>query len=94
MPRPVRNILALPEQVGRAAAEEEQAAEDERVARDRPTDVGAGQLKVARETRQGDVHAVMSRMTISWAISRTNSSRRFLACGCLGCGRHGGDGCP
>ena len=44
------------EQVGGAAAEEEQAAEDERVARDRPADAGAGQVQVAGEARQRDVH--------------------------------------
>ena len=45
-----------PEQVGGAAAEEEQASEDERVAGDRPADVGAAELKVFREARQRDVH--------------------------------------
>ena len=45
-----------PEQVGGAAAEEEQASEDERVAGDRPADAGARELKVFREARQRDVH--------------------------------------
>ena len=39
---------ASSEQVGRAAAEEQQAAEDERVARDRPADAGAGQVRSRR----------------------------------------------
>ena len=36
--------------------EEQEAAEDERVARDRPADARASQLKVTREARQRDVH--------------------------------------
>ena len=44
------------EEIGGAASEEEQAAENKRVARDRPADVGAGQMKVTGEARQRDVH--------------------------------------
>ena len=69
------------EQVGCAAAEEEQAAEDERVARDRPADAGAAEAR-GRAARLGSAMftAVMSRMTISCAISSTNNSRPlFLA---------------
>ena len=45
-----------PKQVGGAAAEEEQAPEDQRVARDRPADVRAAQVEVTGEARQCDVH--------------------------------------
>ena len=44
------------EQIGGPATEEEQAAEDERVAGDGPADAGAAELEVAREARQRDVH--------------------------------------
>ena len=47
---------AAPEQVGGTAAEEQEAPEDERVARDRPADLGAAELQVLGEARQGDVH--------------------------------------
>ncbi len=47
---------AAPEQIGGAAAEEEQASEDERVAGDGPADARAAELKVFREARQRDVH--------------------------------------
>ena len=47
---------APPEQVGCAAAEEQQAAEDERVARDRPADRAAADVEVAGEAGQGDIH--------------------------------------
>ena len=44
------------EQVGGAAAEQEQAAEDQRVARDRPADVTAADVEVLRDVGQRDVH--------------------------------------
>ena len=47
---------ASPEQISRAAAEEQQAPEDERVARDRPADRAAADVEVAREAGQRDVH--------------------------------------
>ncbi len=47
---------ASPEEIGCTPPEEQQAPEDERVARDRPADVGAGQVQVSREARKGDVH--------------------------------------
>ena len=55
-PRPVRNMRRRPTRSASAAAEEEQAAEDERVARDRPADRRSTQLQIAGEARQGDVH--------------------------------------
>ena len=55
-PRPVRNMRRRPTQVGEPAAEEQQAAEDERVARDRPADRRSTQLQIPGEARQGDVH--------------------------------------
>src|SRR4051794_22841483 len=62
------------EHVGGAAAEQEQAAEHERVARDRPPQAAAGEPEVLLKIRQGNVHGEMSRMTISWA-SESNASR-------------------
>ena len=44
------------EQVGGPAAEQQQAAEDERVARDRPAEVAAGDVEVRGEVGQRDVH--------------------------------------
>ena len=61
-----------PEQIGGAAPEEEQASEDERVAGDRPADVGAVSWRSFARLGSAMFTAVMSRMTISWAISRTN----------------------
>jgi hypothetical protein len=39
-----------------AAAEQQQAAEDQRVGGDRPADRGAAEVQVAGQARQGDVH--------------------------------------
>ena len=43
------------EQVGGASAEQQQAAEDQRVARDRPADVAAGDVQALGHVRHGDV---------------------------------------
>ncbi len=63
------------EQVGGAAAEEEQAAEDQRVARDRPADARPVRSRSRARLGSAMFTAVMSRMTISCAISSTESSR-------------------
>ena len=44
------------EEVRGAAAEQQQAAEDQRVARDRPAQVSAGDPQLRREIRKRDVH--------------------------------------
>ena len=55
-PRPVRKRRRRPTRSASAATEEEQAAEDERVARDRPADRRSAQLQIRGEARQRDVH--------------------------------------
>src|SRR5207248_11748873 len=47
---------AAAEQVGRAASEQQETAEDQRVARDRPADSRAAQLQVGGDVRESDVH--------------------------------------
>ena len=47
---------ARPDEVGGTAAEQEQAAEDQRVARDRPADVAAVDAEAVGHVRQRDVH--------------------------------------
>ncbi len=45
-----------PEQVAGAAAEEQEAAEDERVGSDDPLEAGFAQVEILLDRRQGDVH--------------------------------------
>ena len=53
---PTTKILRRPEQVGRAAAQHQEAAEGDRVGGDHPLQVVLCEMKPAADRRQGDVH--------------------------------------
>ena len=55
-PNPVMNMRRGPIEVGGTTAEQEQAAEDQRVARDRPADVAAVDAEAVGHVGQRDVH--------------------------------------